>query len=115
MMARVSSPGSLTAMPSASVSPPIAPWPAFDDILHRRIELGLDADHLDVGLERLGGDRNAGNQPAAADRDDQRVEVRRVLEHFERDGPGAGDDLRIVERMDEDIAVFAASSSRALA
>ena len=32
---------------------------AFDDILHRRIKLGLDPDHLDAGLERLGGGRDA--------------------------------------------------------
>ena len=31
------------------------------------------------------------------------------------DGAGAGDDLRIVERVDEDIAVLERSSSRALA
>ena len=41
---------------------------------------------------------NAGHQPAAADRNDDRVEVRRVLEHFEPDRARAGDDLRVVER-----------------
>ena len=30
---------------------------ALDDILHRRIELGLDPDDLDAGLDRLGGGR----------------------------------------------------------
>ena len=39
-----------------------------------------------------------GHEPAAADRDHDRVEVGRVLEHFEPDRARAGDDLRIVER-----------------
>ena len=77
-------PGSLTAMPSASVSPPMRQRAALDRAFHRRIELGLDADQLDVRLDRLGGGRDAGHQPAAADRDDQRVEVGRVRQHFER-------------------------------
>ena len=77
----------------------------LDDILHRRIKLGLDADHLDAGLQRLGGGGDAGNQAAAADRDHQRVEVGRILQHFQRDGPRPGHHRDIVERMDEDIAV----------
>ena len=40
----------------------------LDEVVHRRIERGLHADDLDIGLERLGGDRHAGDQAAAADR-----------------------------------------------
>ena len=111
-------PGSLTAMPSASVSPPIAPLAALDDILHRRIELGLDPDDLDAGLIALAAVDDAADQPAAADRNDQRVEVGHGVEHFERDRAGAGDDRGIVERMDEvqpllglDLAAWALASS----
>ena len=85
---------------------------AFDDIVHRGEELGLDADHFDR-LDRLGGDRRAGNQPAAADRDDQGVELWHVLEHFERDGPCPGDDWG--RRKDGRSGPCSASSSRACA
>ncbi len=88
---------------------------ALDDILHRRIKLGLDPDHLDPRLQRLGRRRHAGNQPAAADRNDQRVEIRRILEHFQRDRPRAGHHRDIVERVDEDDSRRSASSSRAWA
>ena len=46
------------------------------------------------------------HQPAAADRNDDRVEIGRVLEHFQRHRARAGDDLRIVERVNEDVAVL---------
>ena len=75
---------------------------SFDDILHRRIELGFDPDHFDLGIERLGGDGDAADQPAAADGNDQDVEIGHFGEDFERDGAGAGDDLAVVERVDED-------------
>ena len=71
----------------------------------RRIKRALDADDLDFRPCRLGGDRHARDQPAAADGNDQQVEIGRVGEHFERDGALAGDHLRIVERMHEDEAL----------
>ena len=43
----VNSPGSLTAMPSASVSPPHGRSCAVDLLVHRREQRGLDADDLD--------------------------------------------------------------------
>src|SRR3546814_9651890 len=45
------------------------------------------------------------SQPAAADGDDDRVEAGSILQHLQTNGPGPGDDPRIVERMHEDIAV----------
>ena len=78
----------------------------LDRAFHRRIELGLDADQLDVGLDRARRDRHARHQPAAADRHHDRVEVGRLLEHLKRDGARPGDNLRIVERVDENIAVL---------
>ena len=59
-----------------------------------------------LGLERARGDGDARHQPAAADRHDDHVEVGRILEHFDADRSRPGDDLRIVERMDEDIALL---------
>lgn len=76
---------------------------AFDDILHCRKHLGLDPDDFDVGLDRLGGNRDSADQPAAADRNDQCVEVGRRRQHFHGDGAGAADDRRVVKRVDEDI------------
>jgi hypothetical protein len=74
---------------------------AADPAVHRRVELGLHAHDRDVGAQRLGCGADAGDQPTAADGHDEGVDVRRVGEHLERDGALAGDDLGIVERMDE--------------
>ena len=58
------------------------------------------------GFERLGGDRDAADQPAAADRRHDRVEIGPVGEEFERDRPLAGDDRRIVIGVDKGEPVF---------
>ena len=52
-------------------------------------------------------DGDAGDQAAAADRDDQHVEIGRVLEHFERDRALPGDDVRIVIGMHPDQVALA--------
>ena len=57
-------------------------------------------------LDRPRRNRVAGDQPAAADRDHQHVEVRRLLQHFERDGALPGDHMRIVIRMHPDELAF---------
>jgi hypothetical protein len=69
---------------------------------HGRIEPAFDADDLDRRVCAARGDGIAGDQPAAADRDDENVEVGRVFQHFERDGALTGDDVRIVVRMHPD-------------
>ncbi len=62
---------------------------AAQQAIHRGIERRLDADDLDLRLERLGRDRDPGYQPAAADRHDERVEIRSVGEQLEtRSSPG---------------------------
>ena len=43
--------------------------------------------------ERARDDRRAGQQAAAAERDDERVEIGPLVEHLERHGAGAGDDV----------------------
>ena len=57
-------------------------------------------------IGRLGDRRHAGNQPAAADRGDEGVDRGHVLQHFLGGGAGAGDDPRIIERMDEGVAAL---------
>ena len=78
------------------------PVALVDRIPHRRIERAFDADDLDRGLLRPRGDGAAGDQPAAADRNDQHVEVGHLLQHFQRDRPLAGDDVRIVVGVNPD-------------
>ena len=51
------------------------------------------------GLIASRRNRVAGDQPAAADRDHQHVQLGRLLQHFERDGALPGDHMRIVVRM----------------
>ena len=65
---------------------------ALDGVVHRGIELRLHADDLQFRLQRFGRDRDAGDQPAAADRNHQRIELRHRCEHFERDGALPRDD-----------------------
>ncbi len=69
-----------------------------EGVEHPRVALGLDAD--DVGSRRslLHRDRDAGDQPAAADRHDDDVGLREYVEELESDGSLAGDDPRVVER-----------------
>ena len=95
----VSLPTFFTAMPSASVGAAERPLLAVQRVPERRIERRLRADDLDRRLERARRDRDAGDQPAAADRDHQHVEVGHILQHLERDGALPGDDMRIVVRM----------------
>ena len=59
------------------------------------------AAHLDRRFDGLGGQRHAGNEPAAAHRYHERVERGRLLEHFQRHRALARDDGRIVVGMDE--------------
>ena len=108
----VSVPTFFTAMPSASVAPPTARLLAVQRVPHRRIERALDADDLDRGFDRPRGDRIAGDQSAAADRDHQHVEVGRLLQHFERDGALPGDHVRIVIGMHPDQRALARRSPR---
>uniref|UniRef100_A0A0N5A4T1 LigA n=1 Tax=Parastrongyloides trichosuri TaxID=131310 RepID=A0A0N5A4T1_PARTI len=71
-----------------------------------RIAGGLDAEDLDARLDRLGGDGAARDQAAAADGDDQGVQVRRVLQKLQAADPLPRDDALVVEGRDEDIAVL---------
>ena len=73
--------------------------------LDRRMEgagkLGLDRDHAPAGADR---GLDAGDQPAAADGDHDRVGTRDVLLELEPDRAGAGEDERVLVRVNEDAA-----------
>jgi hypothetical protein len=71
-----------------------------------RRRLRLDADHLDLRPDRLRDDARAGGAAAAADRDDDRVDVGPVLEDLERLGADAGDQERLVAGVDVAVAVL---------
>ena len=73
---------------------------------HRGQLLRLDADHanLGVGLFERAGD--AADEPAAADGNDHGFQVGNLFQQFQADGALAGDDLRVVEGMDEGAALF---------
>ncbi len=61
----------------------------------------MHADQFDAWPDAPGCNRNAGRQPAAADRNDQHVEVAHLLQHLQRHGPLTGDHRRVVIGMDE--------------
>ena len=101
--AKVMSPGRPTAMPSAIVC-----IDSSGDRLPRgqraRVgggALGLHADHAYVGAQRLDRDRDAGQQPAAAGRHQHGAYVGRLLEHLEAERALAGDDVDVVEGVDQ--------------
>ena len=64
----------------------------------------LTADDAQRGPSAVDGERGAGEQPAAADRRDDRVEPGDLLDELERRGARTGDHVVVVERMDLDRA-----------
>ena len=67
----------------------------------RRAGLDLDADDAHLGPRLLDDAGDPADQPAAAEGDDHRGEVRDVLEQLQAQRRLAGDHVRVVERMDE--------------
>ena len=82
----MSSPGYLTAIPSAIVGPKRA---------------RLDADEARVRPQRAQRDRDPGGEAAAADRQHERLDVGQLLRELEPDRPLAGDHVAVLERVDE--------------
>ena len=68
--------------------------------------LGLDPDHLHIGLEELGQAGDARRQSAAADRHQDHVHQGQVLDDLHGDRALAGRHIRIVEGMDKRVAVL---------
>ena len=97
------SPGRCTAIPSAIVGAPthlhrVPLRHRGDQPGHRR---RLHADDLDLGVERVHGDRHARREPAAADRDEDRPHLRALLDDLEAERALACHDVLVVERVDE--------------
>ncbi len=63
--------------------------------------LRLDAEQLARRRQGARAQRAAGQQPAAAQRDEQRVERADLLEQFLGHRPLAGDDVGMIERRDQ--------------
>ena len=71
-------------------------------LLHGVGIMRFDADHLDVGAQTLDIGGDAGDQPAAANGTEDRMDRLRVLaENFHADGALSGDHIGIVKRMHE--------------
>ena len=51
--------------------------------------------------QRADARANTGNEAATAERDDHRIHVRKVLEDLQSDGPIAGHDIHVFDRVDE--------------
>ena len=85
----------MTAIPSAIVSADSAGIGVArrERSRVRRAGGDLHADDLDLGPRRLDRDRDAGGEPAAADRDDDLGEVGHVLEQLQPERALAGDDV----------------------
>ena len=78
----------------------------FQRALHAGGVLRLHAVDFYLGVQRLDGARNAGNQPAAADGADDRIHIRQLIENFQTDCALTGDNFLIVEGVDEGHAGF---------
>src|SRR5439155_3100494 len=60
---------------------------------------GLHADDPRTWPMRRRGERDTGDEPAAADRDHERVDVRRVREQLERERALSRDHVVVIERV----------------
>src|SRR5690606_33248903 len=60
----------------------------------------LDTDDPDVGQQRLEDDGDAGDEATTADRHQDDVQLGAFGHQFERQAAVAGDDVRVVERVD---------------
>ena len=74
---------------------------AGQTLFHRRIERRFGAEYFDAGLHFGCHQRHAADQPAPADRHNQRVQIRRVLQHLDRRRSLPCNDLRVVVGMDD--------------
>ena len=82
-------------------------------IVHGRRAAGLYPIHLALGVEGFDGKCHTGNQAAAAHGDNDCIYLGKLIEQFQADASLPGDDILIVERVDERKA-FLSWISRAL-
>ena len=72
--------------------------------IYSRSLLCLNADDLDIRVDRLCDDARAGRAAPSTDRDDDNVNVRQVFHDFEAVRRDSGDETRLVYRVDVTIA-----------
>ena len=91
-------------MPSAIVfiEPSRAGPPSASEPGYAAAPVGLDPDHADVGAQRLDRDRHAGQQAAPAGGHQHGLHLGHLLEDLQAHGALPGDDVGVVERVDED-------------
>ena len=77
-----------------------------DGIAHGRRALGLNAVHLDIGVQTLDGKGHAGDQAAAADGDNDGVHVLDLLGQLQSNGALPGNHVGVVKGVDEGIALL---------
>src|SRR6266702_1268106 len=82
----------------------------FASAQHGGVLLGFDADDADLGVGLFERAADAADEPAAADGHDYRLNVGDLLEQLEGDGALSGDDVGIVEGVDEGAAFFDAAA-----
>ena len=82
-------------------------------LLHAGGAGSLYAVDLDFGIEAFHGEGDAGDQPAAADRNNNGIESGKLIHEFQTDGPLSGNDSLIVEGVQEGIPLFVAELQRA--
>ena len=108
-MRKVSSPASLTAVPSENrpTSVELHAFLRFERTVHGIRIGGLHADDLDVGAHLFDVGRHARDQSAAADGAEDGVDRRLALaQDFHADGALSGDHIGIVERVHESELLF---------
>ena len=66
-----------------------------------RAALGVHADEANLRPQRAHRDRDPRREPAAADRDQERLELGQLLRELEADRALAGDHALVLERVDE--------------
>ena len=77
---------------------------------HGGIHACFDADQANAGLRCLGRGHHSGDHAAADDGDGDRIEVRPLLQHFERQLALAGDHVGVVIGVDEDEVIARADT-----
>ena len=72
--------------------------------MERRVIFDFDPDNLNVRPHPMGSNRTPGDQSAAADRNDQNIQVASIFEQLDRKRPLPGHDSHVIVRMDEDLS-----------
>ena len=78
----------------------------FQRCLHAGSPLRFHADYLDIIAQHLGQSRDAGCQTASADRDQNIIYQRQILDNLHGNRTLPGSDTQIVEGMDHCIPLF---------